>query len=913
MRRFVVLVLVALGVPLLIAAAASASAPILGSLATPVAGTSSGTFVPSWTALGDVTSPAVGAIDPATAYNDIDTTVTVTGTGFATDATGTIPPAVTLGATPLTNVTFVSATALTATVPWGMKPGPYTLTVTNPDGGTASLATVFTVGAGIGQWNSGALYGGQMQQLLMKPGDPNTLYATAYGVMGLFRSRDAGEHWVFVTDKVSGNSITVDPLHPDWLYVVDNPDGLMRSQDEGDTWTSLMPFAWPDGSALQAYPQVHVSPYQDVTHPQALFVSSCERYVIPEVTGPKGLIKSTDGGAHWTIVPSLKGVPVQDIAFDPNDHSHLVLVTSDVKVYTSSDWGDTWTQIVTSGLTPSSLGMGGSITYNPGGSEVWIDAPAQPVGGGLFKSAATDLTSWQEVSPSPGYGSWFLSFASAGSVYISRFHSTTGGTSWDLFGPSPWYGYGAFVFDPTVPTTAYICNDAVGVQKTTDLLDPTPTWQDKVQGLTALSCTSMAVSPTDPQRVYAAFYGPLGIYRSLDGTSTWTFLPIPGASQLLRVLVDPFDSQRVYAGAASGFYASSDGGDHWAGTGWNLPPSSPSLVDMAADPHQAGHLLACFGSGGAPRLLYRSTDYGASWQAVDVNPGPGTQNPHCIAFDPATPGTAYLATNGVYKSIDGGSTWQRIDDPKQPGMVSDASNIAIATHPQHMVAIEGQSGQFYRSVDGGATWQKAESTQGGGVDVFVDGDSTRLYRATAQGLFFSSDAGDSWERAAGVIGQVQTTALNYADMDGHTIIYAATNGGEAKTSGTPAAGMRYAALATTTRLVGAGIYRNVVVAPKLTLKLSGLRRSALRRGRYVTTKGVVTPGVLAGGKVKLQVQRWVHRWATVKTVLRTIGSKGGYSWRYKPAKRGSYRLRATIAKTATNTAVATTWRKFKVK
>ena len=113
--------------------------------------------------------------------------------------------------------------------------------------------------------------------------------------------------------------------------------------------------------------------------------------------------------------------------------------------------------------------------------------------------------------------------------------------------------------------------------------------------------------------------------------------------------------------------------------------------------------------------------------------------------------------------------------------------------------------------------------------------------------------------------------------------------------------------------MGAGIYRYVVVTPRLTLKLSGLRGGALRLRRYVTAKGVVTPSVLAGGKVKLQVQRWVHRWVTVKTVLRTIGSSGAYSWRYKPAKKGSYRLRATVVKTATNTAVGTTWRKFKVK
>ena len=205
--------------------------------------------------------------------------------------------------------------------------------------------------------------------------------------------------------------------------------------------------------------------------------------------------------------------------------------------------------------------------------------------------------------------------------------------------------------------------------------------------------------------------------------------------------------------------------------------------------------------------------------------------------------------------------------------------------------------------------------------MFANNDSTRLYFASPQGLFFSSDAGDTWERAAGAFGQIQTTALGFANADGHTILYAATTGGEAEYRGATAA-TRRAALATTrlaapaatTKMVGAGIYRYVVVTPRLTLKLSGLKGgTVLRLRRYVTAKGVVTPSALAGGKVKCQVQRWVHRWATVKTVLRTIGSSGAYSWSYKPAKKGSYRLRATVIKTATNTAVRTTWRGFKVK
>ena len=50
-------------------------------------------------------------------------------------------------------------------------------------------------------------------------------------------------------------------------------------------------------------------------------------------------------------------------------------------------------------------------------------------------------------------------------------------------------------------------------------------------------------------------------------------------------------------------------------------------------------------------------------------------------------------------------------------------------------------------------------------------------------------------------------------------------------------------------MVDAGIYRYVVAAPKLTLKLSGLRKGALRLGKHLTAKGVVTPGALAGSKV----------------------------------------------------------------
>jgi C1A family cysteine protease len=105
-----------------------------------------------------------------------------------------------------------------------------------------------------------------------------------------------------------------------------------------------------------------------------------------------------------------------------------------------------------------------------------------------------------------------------------------------------------------------------------------------------------------------------------------------------------------------------------------------------------------------------------------------------------------------------------------------------------------------------------------------------------------------------------------------------------------------------------------VVSPTLTLKLSGLKSGAMRLGKSVTAKGTVTPTSLAGEKVTLTVQKKKGaKWVKVKSHAATINAGGAYSWKYKPAKRGAYRLQVTIAKTATHTTAKTKWFTFKVK
>lgn len=83
--------------------------------------------------------PLVTSVWPRAAYNDCASTITITGTNFLPT------PDVMLNGTPLLDVTFVSSTTITATVPAGLPPGCYDLTVFNPSGQIGYLPNSITL------------------------------------------------------------------------------------------------------------------------------------------------------------------------------------------------------------------------------------------------------------------------------------------------------------------------------------------------------------------------------------------------------------------------------------------------------------------------------------------------------------------------------------------------------------------------------------------------------------------------------------------------------------------------------------------------------------------------------------------------------------------------------------------------
>jgi hypothetical protein len=79
------------------------------------------------------------SITPNSGYNDVNVDVVIGGLNFMD------PPTVYLGANPLINVTWIDANTINATVPAGLAPGVYSLTVTNPDLQSDTLPAAYTV------------------------------------------------------------------------------------------------------------------------------------------------------------------------------------------------------------------------------------------------------------------------------------------------------------------------------------------------------------------------------------------------------------------------------------------------------------------------------------------------------------------------------------------------------------------------------------------------------------------------------------------------------------------------------------------------------------------------------------------------------------------------------------------------
>jgi photosystem II stability/assembly factor-like uncharacterized protein len=691
-------------------------------------------------------TPTVLLVNPTSAPNDLDTTIVITGTDFVST------PTVYLGDTLLDDLSRVSSTILAATVPWGMDPGVYTVTVSNPGSESGSLSNAFTVTQGIGVWNAGELYGGNIGEVVVNPVTPTTVYAASQDV-GLFRSRDGGESWSLVYAP-SARNLALDPFTPTTIYWKDERGPLLRSDDEGDTWIPLGPVGQSTWQAAYPHP----------AEPDTVYFSS-------QSSEDGGVWKSTDRGQTWvTMTNGLTDTEVAALAIHPTDPMTMALATANGHVFRSTDGGESWAYASTPVDYPSSL------AFNPWvDNELWI-ADSCFGGDATYRSTTVSYTEWVSMSLPPvtdidfapsSWGNVLSSTVFASVCFAGAYKTTDGGGTWDDFGPE---GAGhSFALHPTLTGTIYMASVWDGVFKTTNGGD---TWQVIQEGLTAVSPQQLTTVPGQPDIVYAVTDRPGGIYKATRGGENWRFLDIDSAGDrtLSVVSVDPFTPTRVYAAGdhPAGFswwiHTSEDGGETWTMTAVITaaePYSDCNAVMIGvlrADPVHPGILLAgihhlrfgtpLFEAGG----IYSSTDYGENWTYIDVGQeiSPVTD----LAYDAVTPTIVYAATDGggMLRSTDGGQTWQRTGE-SEPSLDSVESIAVEQSSPYRVFVWTGPGGAgLYVSEDHGESWAQADfALTGFQVEQILctHDDPSSLYLAVTSGwlgpgLFRSTDGAQSW-------------------------------------------------------------------------------------------------------------------------------------------------------------------------
>jgi photosystem II stability/assembly factor-like uncharacterized protein len=473
-----------------------------------------------------------------------------------------------------------------------------------------------------------------ISSLHMNPQNPNILLAGAghYAYSdgsGVYLSTDGGEHWQLAqlatqlgqsADPVAAVKFsTADPS----VAYAGSETTFWRSADGGQTWKVMS-----GGTGQQLYygpPGINIGRPIDIQpdprDPNRVFVNNYGG----------GNFLTVDGGRTWTPASrGYTGAQVWMIAVDPGD-PRRVFTNAQEGPFRSGDGGSDWSGIR---FPPIMLDVQGGLALDPADSSRVL-----------------------------------LGDSNTGEIYLSR----DSGQSWILAFQEPKLvnafatlpidqcdGFRAFAFASSNPNTAYAGmrrtilsidsrdpGTSYGVYKS---LDGGATWQASNDAVSALQdINALVVDPRSADVVYAATIAS-GVLRSRDGGKSWVEANqgLPTVDQnnqgqpLLDVrslILDPNNPSTLYAGLEIGaVYKTTDGGDHWAASGYGLDAQA-SIRALAIDPTNSKLLYA----GDLLTGAYRSQDAGQTWE--QINDGLRTRSVMALAVS-ADGGTVYAATNG---------------------------------------------------------------------------------------------------------------------------------------------------------------------------------------------------------------------------------------------------------------------------
>jgi len=569
-------------------------------------------------------------------------------------------------------------------------------------------------------------------------------------------------------------SLTYDPQKPDRIVLGTSAGQLFFSNDGGSTWSRYVHLGSGNHYVLD-----HV--VIDPVEPKTMYVAGWS----VETTGGD-LFRSFDQGATWQAIPALHGKSIRALAMAASDRKTLVIGALD-GVFRSHDGGDTWSRI--SPQNHAEIKNIESVAIDPRNPEViyagtW-HLPWKTANGGL---------SWQSIKKGVVDDSDVFSIIvdhhDSSVVYISAcsgiYKSENGGELFHKIQGIPFSARRTRMLhqDPLNPAIVY-AGTTEGLWKT---VDAGRTWKHTTESNIIIN--DVLVDPRNPQRMLLAT-DRSGVLASNDGGQS--FLASSRGfthRQVAAVTVDREHPSTIYAGLINdkeygGVFVSRDDGQHWKQVSAGL--SGRDVFSLRRT--ENGELLAGTNRGvfslDANELHWAPLNTVVREQMPPAVPRGASKKKAVtakamlvrselstrVAQIDIAGGKWFAATAaGIFISSDQGRSW------RGGQVLGHQDFIALRATPQMVVAATRK--KLVVSLDNGSHWYAAKLPAFiTGISDVAIGPESRLWIATREGGFRSSDGGDAWEHVLSGLPPTNLGIILY-DEEGRRLLASSASAGE---------------------------------------------------------------------------------------------------------------------------------------
>lgn len=267
-------------------------------------------------------------------------------------------------------------------------------------------------------------------------------------------------------------------------------------------------------------------------------------------------------------------------------------------------------------------------------------------------------------------------------VIIGRglYYSDDAGETWERRGLEEMGQLGAVEVHPTNPDVAYVAalgnpwakSNERGVYRTQNA---GRSWEQVLFTSDSVGAIDLEINPANPNEIYA------GMWRGQR--RPWTIISGMEASA-----------------EENGIWKSTDGGSTWRIVRNGLPTGLIGKTDLSVSPDMPNRVYALVETTDPLEGLYRSDDFGESWELVNAQRGIMNRPFYYtgVVADPTDADHVYVNNEGYYESTDGGLTLERRPTPH-------GDNHDTWINPDNpLIQIQSNDGGANVTLNGGTTW-----------------------------------------------------------------------------------------------------------------------------------------------------------------------------------------------------------------